>query len=129
MTRNVSRTVVVRVPLERAYEIWSSFEAFPRFLRTVEEVRVDGDRMHWRTRSAEFDATLTELTPLQRVSWVRHDGSRQHAVVSLRELAPGQTQVIFGAEYQHPPGAPDDRPAVFERALANFKAYAEGAAA
>jgi uncharacterized membrane protein len=125
MIRNVSRTVTVDVPIDRAYEIWTDFESFPQFLTTVEEVRLDGDRLHWRTASAHWTAAITELTPNHRVSWQRLHGPKHHAVVSLRPIGPHRTQIILGAEYELPPGAPDNRPTLFEHALERFKSYAE----
>jgi uncharacterized membrane protein len=45
----VEESVEVRVPVSTAYNQWTQFEEFPRFMEYVEEVRqLDDTHLHWR---------------------------------------------------------------------------------
>ena len=39
----VEKSIVVDVPVRAAYNQWTQFEEFPRFMEGVEEVRQEGD--------------------------------------------------------------------------------------
>ena len=41
----------VNAPLRAVYDQWTQFEEFPRFMKSIEEVRQEGDkRLFWRAR-------------------------------------------------------------------------------
>ena len=49
----VTKTINVDVPVGTAYNQWTQFEEFPRFMEGVEEVRqLDDKRLHWRAKIA-----------------------------------------------------------------------------
>jgi len=125
MIKNVSRSLIVDVTVERAYEIWSDFARFPLLLRDVEQVRVEGRRLRWLVRREEWEVLITELTPNQRVSWHGLEGPRLHAVVSMSPTDDRRTKVTLGAEYEVLPGEPDDKGARYEQILLVFKDHAE----
>ena len=44
----IEQFVEVRVPLSTAYNQWTQFEEFPRFMEGIEEVRqLDETHLHW----------------------------------------------------------------------------------
>ena len=45
MTTHVERSIEVAVPVRTAYDQWTRFEEFPRFMSGVEEVRQVGDAL------------------------------------------------------------------------------------
>ena len=45
MTTHVERSIEVEVPVQMAYDQWSRFEEFPRFMSGVEEVRRVDDQL------------------------------------------------------------------------------------
>ena len=48
MTTEVTKTVLVNVPVSRAYNQWTQFEEFPRFMGGVRSVtQIDDDRLDW----------------------------------------------------------------------------------
>ena len=50
---SVQRILDVNVPVAAAYEQWTRFEDFPRFMDGVEEVRrIDDTHLHWRASIA-----------------------------------------------------------------------------
>jgi uncharacterized membrane protein len=99
----VEHHVDVGVPLARAYDIWTQFEAFPRFMEGVEEVsHLDATHLHWRVRIGdrvrEWDAELVEVRPDERIAWRAIDGLACSEVVSFHPLDEALTRVTVSAE-------------------------------
>ncbi|WP_396454404.1 SRPBCC family protein [Actinomadura sp.] len=99
----ITESVNVTVPIRRAYDQWTRFEAFPRFMDGVEEVRrVDDTTLHWRTRIAgvtrEFDARITERRPDERVAWKSLNGPTHAGVVTFHRLDDTTTRVTVQLE-------------------------------
>ena len=96
---DVSQSTDVNVPVAVAYEQWTRFETFPRFMSGVREIRrIDGGRTHWVTEIAgvqrEFDAEITDLRPGERVAWRSIGGEVEHTgVVTFESLDASQTRV------------------------------------
>jgi uncharacterized membrane protein len=93
-----TQSIEVDVDVRTAYNQWTQFESFPNFMSGVEEVRqLDDTRTHWKTSVAgvtrEFDATITEQVPDERVAWRSDDGTDQAGVVTFRQLDPLRTEV------------------------------------
>jgi len=91
-------TVDVDVPVSTAYNQWTQFESFPNFMEGVEEVRqIDDTHTHWVTKiggvEREFDATITEQHPDERVAWKADNGPKQAGVVTFHRLDEGQSRV------------------------------------
>src|SRR4051812_36293410 len=69
----IQESVDLEVPVRAAYDQWTQFEEFPKFMEGVEEIRqLDDTHLHWKTKVAgrekEFDAEVTEQTPDQRIA-------------------------------------------------------------
>ena len=63
----VEEAIDVSVPVRTAYNQWTQFEEFPRFMSSVEEVRqVDDTHLRWRAKVAgqeqQWDAEIAEQT-------------------------------------------------------------------
>jgi uncharacterized membrane protein len=70
----VSKTVTVNRPIEEVYAFWRDLENLPRFMTHLESVQVRGGQSHWRAKapaglSVEWDATLVEERPNERLVW------------------------------------------------------------
>ena len=91
-------SVDVKTYVTAAYNQWTQFEDFPKFMDGVEEVTQVGDRhLRWRVKIAgverEFDATITEQVPDTRIAW-KADGETKHAgVVDFHKLDMETTRV------------------------------------
>ena len=101
----VEQSVEIEVPVRTAYDQWTQFEDFPRFMEGVEEVtQVTDDRLHWKTRIAgverEFDAEITEQHPDERVAWRTLSGPQQAGVVTFHKLDPAKTKVMLQMEFE-----------------------------
>jgi len=125
VTKNVTRSLIVNVPIARAYELWSDFAHFQSFLRHVDQVRVEGRRLRWRVQRGEWDALIARLTPNERGRWHHPESRRPYAVVSMSPTDEGRTKVTLGAEYEIPRGETDDNGIRYEQVLRGFKDYGE----
>ncbi|GAA3007729.1 SRPBCC family protein [Actinokineospora diospyrosa] len=94
----IVETVDVAVPVSTAYNQWTQFESFPAFMEGVEQIRqVDDRRTHWVTKiggvTREFDATITEQIPDERVAWKSTDGPEHAGVITFHRLNERETRV------------------------------------
>ena len=101
----VEQSVEIEVPVRTAYDQWTQFEEFPRFMEGVEEVtQITDDRLHWKTKIAgverEFDAEITEQHPDERVAWRTLTGPQQAGVVTFHKLDQGKTKVMLQMEFE-----------------------------
>jgi len=106
---SVEYSVDVKVPVRTVYNQWTQFEEYPRFMDGVTEVRqLDDKRLHWRAEIAgkgeEWDATITEQTPDQRVAWTSTSGAKNSGVVTFHYIDPNTTKVMLQLDYE-PEGA------------------------
>jgi len=100
----VEKSVDVRVPVRTAYNQWTQFEEFPRFMEGVKEVRqLDDTHLHWVAdvagKTEEWNARITEQTPDQRVAWTAESGTMNAGVVTFHKLDPDTTRVMLQIEY------------------------------
>ena len=87
----IEQSVEVGVPLSTAYNQWTQFEEFPKFMEGVEEVRqLDDTHLHWVAefggRRHEWDAEVTEQKPDERVAWRNTDGKDNAGVVTFHRI-------------------------------------------
>ena len=95
----VEESIDVNVPVRTAYNQWTQFEEFPRFMEGVEEIRqLDDTHLHWRTKIAgvtrEFDAEITEQHPDHRIAWRATDGTQHAGVVTFHRLDDATTRIM-----------------------------------
>ena len=136
MTTQVLHTVDVAVPVSTAYDQWTQFESFPRFMDGVERIdQVGPTRTHWVTRvggvTREFDAEITEQHPDERVAWTTVDGTHQAGAGTFHRLDDRTTRVTLQLDHD-PQGFVEkagDALGVVQRRvkgdLENFKSYIE----
>jgi uncharacterized membrane protein len=102
---NIEKTIDVDVPVTTAYNQWTQFEEFPRFMEGIEQVQqLDDQRLHWVAeiggKKEEWDARITEQTPDQRVAWTSTDGGRNAGIVTFHQLAGDKTRVMLKMDYE-----------------------------
>ena len=130
----VTEHVDVAVPVRTAYNQWTQFEAFPRFMEGVTEVRQVSDTMtHWTTEvggvKREFDARITEQLPDERVAWTSTGGDvKQAGVVTFHRLDDSHARVTAQMELE-PEGmvekAADATGLISRRVKADLKRFKE----
>jgi uncharacterized membrane protein len=99
----IERSVEVDVPVRTAYNQWTQFEEFPRFMEGVESVRQLDDRhLHWVAEIGgvrrEWDAEITEQHPDERVAWKATSGTRNAGVVTFHRLDADRTKIMLQLE-------------------------------
>lgn len=102
---NIERSIDVNVPVRTAYNQWTQFEEFPKFMEGVQEVKQLGDKnLHWRANIAgkeeEWDAVITEQEPDMRVAWTNTTGARNAGVVTFHRIDDGKTRVMLQLDYE-----------------------------
>jgi uncharacterized membrane protein len=100
----IEESVDVRVPVTTAYNQWTQFEEFPRFMEGVEEVRqLDDTRLHWVAafggRRHEWDAEVTEQKPDERVAWRSTDGKDNAGVVTFHRIDDATTRIMVQMDF------------------------------
>jgi uncharacterized membrane protein len=101
----VEQSIDIDLPIQPAYNQWTQFEDFPRFMEGVEEVRqVTDTRLHWVVNIAgvrrEFDAEVTEQIPDERIAWKSIDGPKHAGVVTFHRLSDNKTRVMLQLEFE-----------------------------
>ncbi len=127
----------VNVPVFTAYNQWTQFEQFPRFLTHVESLTQVTDTLtEWKVKIAgqvrEFEAQITEQHPDERVAWNSTGGQADHSgVVTFHRLADDETRVTAQIDWE-PDGVLERLGAVVgvgsglaKVELKNFKQYIE----
>ncbi len=99
------KSVDVAVPVRAAYDQWTRFETFPAFMSGVEEITHDTPtKTHWVTTIGgvrrEFDATITEQRPDERIAWRSDSGPAQAGVVTFQRLTDDTTRVHLQMELE-----------------------------
>lgn len=102
---NIERSIDVNVPVRTAYNQWTQFEEFPKFMEGVQEVKqLDHKNMHWHANIAgkeeEWDAVITEQEPDMRVAWTNTTGARNAGVVTFHHLDDSKTRVMLQLDYE-----------------------------
>ena len=132
----VEKSVTVNVPVTTAYNQWTQFEEFPRFMEGVVSVtQIDNKHLRWHTniggKDQQFDAEITEQIPEARIAWRTLSGEKHAGVVTFHRLSDRETRVMLQMEYE-PQGAIEkigDLLGVFsrrmERDLEHFKEFIE----
>jgi uncharacterized membrane protein len=109
---DVQKTITVEAPLERVWQLWSSFEEFPRFMSHLREVqKLDDKRSRWVAvgpagAPVEWEAIVTEWIPNQLIAWKSVEGSAVDTAgrVRFRRLD-GGTEIDVRISYTPPAGA------------------------
>ncbi len=101
---SVRESIDVDLPISTAYNQWTQFEEFPKFMASVQEVRqVDDTHLHWRAEVAgkvkEWDAEITEQRPDERIAWRSTSGVRNAGVVTFHRLSDNRTRVMLQMDY------------------------------
>jgi uncharacterized membrane protein len=100
----IIKSIEVNVPVKTAYNQWTQFEEFPKFMEGVEQVKqIDDKRIHWKAniggKTEEWDAEITEQIPDQRVAWTSKGGAMNAGLVTFSPLADAKSKLTLEMEY------------------------------
>jgi uncharacterized membrane protein len=95
----IQDSIEVQVPIQQAYDQWTQFEDFPKFMEGIQSVQqLDDTHVHWvaevRGETREWTSEITEQRPDEKVAWKTIDGEvKNDGVVSFEQIARDQTRV------------------------------------
>jgi uncharacterized membrane protein len=132
----IQESIEVDVPLTTAYNQWTQFEEFPRFMEGVESIeQLDDRRLHWVAahggKRHEWDAEIVDQTPDTRIAWRDVKGKMNAGEVTFERLGEARTRVDVHMDWE-PEGFKEEIGAVlgFDKRrvkadLARFKTFIE----
>jgi uncharacterized membrane protein len=135
----IEKFVDVDCPVRTAYNQWTQFEDFPRFMDGVKEVKqLDDTHVHWCAeiwgKEKEWDAEITEQRPDEKIGWKSISGDAPNAGTVRFEPIDGgtRTRVRLIMAYE-PQGATENIgdalglvSAQVQKSVDNFKGFIEG---
>ena len=95
----IEDTIDVQVPVKQAYNQWTQFEDFPKFMEGIQSVQqLDDTHVHWvaeiRGESREWTTEITEQRPDEKVAWKTIKGEvKNDGVVTFEPMGDAQTRV------------------------------------
>src|SRR5947207_15429585 len=101
---SIETSIEVDVPVRTAYNQWTQFEEFPRFMEGVREVQqLDDRRLRWCAeiggKEKTWDAEIAEQIPDERIAWHSTSGAANAGVVTFHYLAPEKCRVMLQMKY------------------------------
>jgi uncharacterized membrane protein len=100
----IEKSIEINVPVRTAYNQWTQFEEFPKFMEGVKHVKqLDDKHLHWKAEIAgkekEWDAEITEQIPDERIAWKSRQGANNAGVVTFHRLSDSKSKVMLQMEY------------------------------
>lgn len=100
-----THSIDVNCPISTCYNQWTQFEEFPNFMEGVRSIRqMDDTHLMWDVEIAgverQFNATITEQRPDERVAWTTTDGPYQAGVVTFHRLGETMTRVTLQMDFE-----------------------------
>jgi len=95
----IQDSIEVQVPVQQAYNQWTQFEDFPKFMEGIQSVQqLDDTHVYWvaeiRGETREWTTEITEQQPDEKVAWKTVEGEvKNDGVVSFEQIARDQTRV------------------------------------
>jgi uncharacterized membrane protein len=134
----IQRWTDVAVPVDKAYQAWTQFEEFPKFMHRVLDVKPadgDDDKIHWREKiwfsTREWDGEITDKRKNDRIAWKSVSGTQHSGVISFHKLDSNLTRVLVTVDFV-PSGILEKMASgmrfvkrAVQADLARFKAYVE----
>jgi uncharacterized membrane protein len=100
----IEKSIELNVPVRTAYNQWTQFEEFPKFMEGVKQVtQIDDKRLHWKANIAgkeeEWNAEITEQIPDQRIAWTSRGGAMNAGVVTFHRLSEAKSKIMLQLQY------------------------------
>ena len=95
----IEDTIEVQVPVQQAYNQWTQFEDFPKFMDGIQSVQqLDDTHVEWvaeiRGESRQWTTEITEQRPDEKIAWKTVEGEvKNDGVVTFEPLGDAQTRV------------------------------------
>jgi uncharacterized membrane protein len=132
----VQRWTDVAVPVDQAYQAWSEFDNYPKFMHRVLTVEEKGDdEVSWEEKiwfsKRQWEGRITERRENDRIVWKTTSGMSHKGIVSFHKIDDQLTRVMVEMEFE-PNGIIEKMASglrfvkrAVQSDLARFKAYVE----
>ncbi|HXV33991.1 MAG TPA: SRPBCC family protein [Gaiellaceae bacterium] len=102
---SITESIDVQAPVRTAYDQWTQFEEFPRFMEGVRSVeQIDDTHVRWVAEAGgkehAWTAEIVEQRPDERVAWRSVDGHGNAGVVTFHRLGERETRVTVEMEHE-----------------------------
>jgi uncharacterized membrane protein len=95
----ITDSIEVQVPVEQAYNQWTQFEEFPKFMEGIQSVQqLDDTHVRWvaeiRGENRQWTTEITEQRPDEKIAWKTIEGEvKNDGVVTFEQVGDGQTRI------------------------------------
>ncbi|MGH9318281.1 MAG: SRPBCC family protein, partial [Vicinamibacteria bacterium] len=95
----IDDSIEVQVPVKQAYNQWTQFEEFPKFMEGIQSVQqLDDTHVQWvaeiRGESRQWTSEITEQQPDERIAWKTIEGEvKNDGVVTFEQVGDGLTRI------------------------------------
>jgi len=134
----IQRWTDVAVPVNKAYEAWTQWEEWPKFMHRVLEAKPDDEedgKIHVSEKiwfwKRQWESEITEQRKNDRIAWKTVSGMQHSGVVSFHKLDNNLTRVMVDMDFV-PTGVVEKMASgmrfvkrAVQADLARFKAYVE----
>ncbi len=101
----IRESIEVDVPIRTAYNQWTQFEEFPRFMEGVEQVRQVSDTyLEWTAevmgQRRTWAARITEQEPDRKIAWVATEGEMMAGTVTFEPVDATATRVDLEMRFE-----------------------------
>jgi uncharacterized membrane protein len=105
----IHENIDVNVPVRTAYDQWTQFEDFPRFMEGVERVvQLNDTTLEWTAKVAgkqkSWEAKIVTQEPDREIAWQSTSGAKNNGVVRFESLASDSTRIDLSMDVD-PEGA------------------------
>ena len=102
----VNDSIDVQVPVQRAYNQWTQFEEFPKFMDGIQSVRqLDDTHVQWvaeiRGEQREWTTEIVDQQPDEKISWKTISGEvTNDGIVTFQKLGDDTTRINVEMDVQ-----------------------------
>jgi uncharacterized membrane protein len=101
----IRESIEVNVPVSTAYNQWTQFEEFSKFMDGVASVeQIDDTHLRWVAevggQRREWKAEIIEQVPDQKIAWRAVDDNGPNGVVTFEPLGADKTLVVVEMSYE-----------------------------
>jgi uncharacterized membrane protein len=95
----VDDSIEVQVPVQQAYNQWTQFEEFPKFMDGIQSVQqLDDGHVKWvaevRGETRQWTTEITEQRPDERIAWRTIEGEvKNDGIVTFEQVGDDQTRI------------------------------------
>jgi uncharacterized membrane protein len=101
----IRESIDVNVPVSTAYNQWTQFEEFPKFMEGVQSVeQVDDTHLRWVAEVSgerrEWQAEIVEQVPDEKVAWRATSGNGPNGILTFEPLGADKTLITVEMSYE-----------------------------